>query len=96
MNPNAHVPEDDLDLLVWWLDLLQHRDDKAPFTVSAQLIIMPRQIDSFSCGIVVLSTIAWILLDFAPWTQHLYAHERIEWFLRLAANLRSNVGDYAL
>lgn len=90
MNTSAVVPHDVLKSLTWWLDGVQTGQNLPRFTISALNIKMPRQLDSFSCGIAVLSTIAWILLDFTPWSQASFACERMEWFLRLSTSLRSD------
>jgi Ulp1 family protease len=90
MNPSAHLSPAVLDTLIWWLDAVQPCEDIRPFTISSQAIAIPCQLDSFSCGIVIPSTIACILLCFAPWDQQHYACECMEWFLRLSEGLRSH------
>jgi hypothetical protein len=93
----ASIPRDVLDLLIWWLNGVHTGENKPPLTLSSHSIAMPEQFDQFSCGIIVLSTMAWILLNFSPWTQTQYACERIEWFLRLAKNLHiRNVSAHLL
>jgi len=89
-NSSALVPQDVIDILMWWLNAVQHCESTTAFTLSSQPLEIPKQIDGFSCGIVVLSTIAFILLDYRPWIQQRYASERMEWFLRLSENIRSH------
>ena len=53
-------------------------------------LVVPHQEDSFSCGIVVLSTLACKLVDGCGlWEQHLHAFKRMEWYLRLSEYLRN-------
>lgn len=91
MNTSTSVPPDILDTLVWWIDTLQPGQPgwRPAFTISPIPLIIPAQRDTFSCGIVVLSTIAKYLLDFPPWSQSTYACERMQWFLRLSEPFHS-------
>jgi Ulp1 family protease len=73
LNASAVVPKNVLDILVWWLDAIQPGQSKSAFKLSPQSLQIPRQNDGFSCGIIVLSTIAAILLDFSSWTQDSHA-----------------------
>jgi Ulp1 family protease len=83
------VPSEVLDILVWLLNSIRPGENKSVFTLSPQILEIPRQMDGFSCGIIVLSTIASILLDFLPWTHIGYAAKRMEWFIYLSETLRS-------
>ena len=89
LNHSATVSPNVLDILVWWLDVIQLDRSKSKFTLSPQSLPIPRQNDGFSCGIIVLSTIASELLGFSPWTQGDHACQRMEWFLRLSQNLQN-------
>ncbi|KAJ7759003.1 hypothetical protein DFH07DRAFT_692838, partial [Mycena maculata] len=77
-------PLEELALVQWWLKtLLRSSDD---FDIVEPDFPSPRQLDSHSCGIIALSILASILLEFSPlWSPERAATEQIEWFLRLSS-----------
>ena len=89
-NSFAVVPQDIINILTWWLDAVPQGENNVTFTLSSEPLNIPKQIDGFSCGIVVLSTIAHILLGDYPWTQRCYTCERMEWFLHLSETLKNH------
>ena len=94
LHPSAQAPPEVIDLLNWWLKSLTPGSNLIP---SSHRLIMPQQEDSFSCGVVVLSTLACKLVDeCGPWEQQFYASERMAWYLRLSSSLRksSHVSKY--
>ncbi|KAF5370924.1 hypothetical protein D9615_009810 [Tricholomella constricta] len=77
-------PPDQCDLLAWWLDGLGlnfRALNKVLFPVSR----LPHQLDNDSCGIIVLSLMASILLQHELWMPERAAIERMLWFLRLSS-----------
>ncbi|KAJ6570704.1 hypothetical protein B0H10DRAFT_1964583 [Mycena sp. CBHHK59/15] len=75
-------PLHELALVQWWLQSLL--PDSPPFTLVPPDFHCPRQQDGHSCGVIVLSILASILLDYAPWTPEDAEWHRIQWFLNLA------------
>ena len=60
LHPSTQAPPELIDFLNWWLKSL------APglnLILSSHRLIMPQQEDSFSCGVVILSTLACKLVD---------------------------------
>lgn len=84
LSPSASPPREVLKTIFWWLDAILPSQQQLPFTISQRRLIIPQQADGFSCGIIILSTAAHILLDFEPWSQATYSRQRMEWFLRLS------------
>ncbi|TCD61882.1 hypothetical protein EIP91_007810 [Steccherinum ochraceum] len=86
---NAHlsatVPSHVRDLLCWYLQALCPHGNA--FVVSPFPETLPLQIDSDSCGVVVLSNLASDYLGLPRWTQDLAAAYRMEWFIRLTDSL---------
>ncbi|EJD33465.1 hypothetical protein AURDEDRAFT_177449 [Auricularia subglabra TFB-10046 SS5] len=80
MHPDALPPADKLSDLRWWLTgLLPGRLwPTVPTPVVAQV-----QSDGSSCGVVLLSSVASLLLGYPQWTQDTWREHRMEWFLRL-------------
>lgn len=80
MHRNALAPAEKLSDLRWWLDglLPGHLWPVVPTPVVSQL-----QTDSSSCGIVVLSAVASLLLGYPTWVQTAWRESRMEWFLRV-------------
>ncbi|KAJ7355749.1 hypothetical protein DFH08DRAFT_772956 [Mycena albidolilacea] len=75
-------PMEEIALVQWWLkSLLSISED---FSVIEPDFECPRQQDGHSCGIIVLSTLASLLLNYDPWTPELAQSQRMEWFLRLS------------
>jgi hypothetical protein len=77
------IPSEDLALIRWWLKCLL--GDTGEFHVIAPDFPSPRQCDSHSCGIIVLSILAFVLLHYDLWCPEKAASERMQWFLRLSA-----------
>ncbi|KAJ7736423.1 hypothetical protein B0H16DRAFT_1730764 [Mycena metata] len=76
------APRDEVALVQWWLkSLLSHSED---FVLIEPTFPYPRQYDSHSCGIIVLSTLAYLLLNYDLWSSERAQCERMEWFLRLS------------
>jgi len=95
LNTNPTPPTATTSILEWWIDqVLPPSSSRRPFRIVHANFSMPYQRDSFSCGVVVLSTMAAILLNYAPWTPLTYASERMEWFLRMSEYL-ADIGDIA-
>ena len=86
--PSARAPPGDvLDLLTWWLDSLAPGPSLSP---SSHGLVVPQQEDTYSCGIIVLSTLACKLVDeCGPWEQQFHASKRMEWYLRLSERFRN-------
>lgn len=86
LNDNTAPPPRTMKLLQWWITGLQPHANapNACFEVSPPSFIMPRQWDTFSCGVVVLSTLAHIILNYPPWSPDTYQLERMRWFLRMS------------
>ncbi|KAF8154377.1 hypothetical protein K438DRAFT_1508336, partial [Mycena galopus ATCC 62051] len=78
----SSLPLRELALVQWWLQSLL--PDSSPFTLVPPTFLCPRQQDGHSCGVIVLSILASILLDYAPWTPEDAEWHRIQWFLNLA------------
>ncbi|KAG7095216.1 hypothetical protein E1B28_005991 [Marasmius oreades] len=78
----ARPPNDVVKILCWWLDGLGIR--KPQPAVVAPAFSVARQQDSFSCGVIVLSTLAQILLGRAAWAPDYASDHRMEWFTCLA------------
>ncbi|EJD37182.1 hypothetical protein AURDEDRAFT_129656 [Auricularia subglabra TFB-10046 SS5] len=80
MRRNALPPEDKLSDLRWWLHglLPGHLWPVVPTPVVSQV-----QTDGSSCGIVILSAAASLLLGYPPWMQSAWREARMDWFLRL-------------
>jgi Ulp1 family protease len=75
-------PMEEISLVQWWLkSLLSIAED---FSVIKPDFKCPRQQDGHSCGVIVLSTLASLLLNYDPWTPMLAESQRMEWFLRLS------------
>ncbi|KAJ7508549.1 hypothetical protein B0H11DRAFT_2304702 [Mycena galericulata] len=79
---NGTLPKEELALVQWWLKFFGHSED---FDIIAPDFPSPHQHDSHSCGIIVLSILASLLLDFELWCPERAASERVEWFLRLSS-----------
>ncbi len=84
LDPVAQPPPEILQLLCWWLCKL--RPDFGDLHQVDALYEMPQQADTYSCGVIVLSTLASHLLDHEPWTPETEPAHRMQWFLRLSAD----------
>lgn len=78
---NACMPARDRSVLSWWLESLLPGDS---FEVIPANFCAPSQTDSNSCGVVVISIMAHILLGLEEWSQTSADVFRMEWFLRLS------------
>ncbi|KDR66292.1 hypothetical protein GALMADRAFT_283972, partial [Galerina marginata CBS 339.88] len=89
LTSHATPPQSTLNVLEWWINQVSPSSSRQPksFRLIEASFAMAHQQDSFSCGIVVLSTLATILLNYNPWTPETYSAERMEWFLRLSEYL---------
>ncbi|KAF6742271.1 hypothetical protein DFP72DRAFT_1022703 [Ephemerocybe angulata] len=76
-------PSDQLDLIIWWLKGLGVNFEEFSSTPLANNL--PRQLDAFSCGIIVLSLMASRLLHHTTWSPARAAVDRMLWFLRLTS-----------
>ncbi|KAJ7652490.1 hypothetical protein DFH06DRAFT_1331114 [Mycena polygramma] len=76
------VPSDKLALVRWWLKSLL--PDSPHFSLVPPDFPCPRQRDGHSCGIIVLSMLATILLGYDPWTPEHADCYRLQWFLNLS------------
>jgi hypothetical protein len=76
------IPSDELALIRWWLKSVL--GSPAEFRVIAPDFPSPRQADSYSCGIIVLSILGFVLLNFDLWSPEKAESERMQWFLRLS------------
>lgn len=81
----ARMPAHYQSILAWWLASILPGDS---FQAVSANFRAPRQTDDNSCGVVILSIMAHVLLGYDAWSQGLAEVFRMEWFLRL-----SNVYD---
>ncbi|KAJ7723096.1 hypothetical protein DFH07DRAFT_759651, partial [Mycena maculata] len=79
---NGPLPAEEIALVQWWLKCVLHTS--AEFDIVEPDFPYPRQRDSHSCGVIVLSILAFVLLEFDLWTSERAVSERIQWFLRLS------------
>ncbi|KAF9230139.1 hypothetical protein BU15DRAFT_83998 [Melanogaster broomeanus] len=70
----------DLELLDWFLSAFGH----VSLLLCSSIIPTPRQTDSHSCGVVLLSSLAAHHLHWVPWSQSRAAIHRMEWFLKIS------------
>ena len=92
LSVSAAPPSSTLQVLEWWIDqvVLNPLTPRSQFRRVDAKFSMPHQRDNFSCGIVVLSTLAHILLHYSAWTPETYAEERMEWFMRISEYISDN------
>ncbi|KAJ6585790.1 hypothetical protein B0H19DRAFT_926943 [Mycena capillaripes] len=76
------APADQIALVQWWLKSLL--PDSPLFSLVPPDFPYPRQQDGHSCGVIVLSVLATILLNYDLWTPEHAACHRIQWFLNLS------------
>ncbi|KAI0695988.1 hypothetical protein BC835DRAFT_1414529 [Cytidiella melzeri] len=94
LSRSAQVPMEIMSLLQWWLEQLMPEVSGKTLKSIAAPYSMPQQRDSYSWGVVVLSTLAKHLLDFEPWSNKTKGDHRLQWFLRLTQGLQdSNEGS---
>lgn len=88
--PSAKAPPHVITTLGWWLTAL--RPDFMGQTLKSVTAeyTMPVQSDSFSCGVVVLATLAAHLIHTEPWSQATYAVHRMAWYLRLCQYMQDS------
>ncbi|KAJ7077204.1 hypothetical protein C8R43DRAFT_1083442 [Mycena crocata] len=84
----GNLPTEELALVRWWLKALLPADHP-DFTIIQPDFPSPEQRDYHSCGIIVLSILAAVLLRYdlperATWSSEDAAAHRMEWFLRLS------------
>lgn len=93
LNPSATPSVEMLDLLTWYLDSIL--PSSAPHTFSSATLpfSMPRQRDGHSCGVALLSTLAYVHLGYTPWLPETATAERMRWFIQLTDGLLSTSGD---
>lgn len=75
-------PKKQFDLITWWLgavDPSYTTPTRTPFHVQ-----LPTQADGSSCGIIVMSLMATLLMDLPLWEQGRAHIERALWFSRLS------------
>ena len=86
LSAKARPPSSTLRVLEWWINQLSDVPTTPPPMLKCitPKFAIPHQRDSFSCGVVVLSTMANYLLNYTPWTTETYAEERMEWFIRIS------------
>lgn len=84
---SAQVPRQSINILRWWIEALlpgrSFASVPADFTV-------PQQLDFNSCGVVVLSIMAYLLLGYDQWSQNFCDTFRMLWFLRLSEVYAAN------
>jgi hypothetical protein len=90
LNTSASPPEETLLLLRWWLGELDPAFSGCNLTRVPAKYSFPQQADQYSCGVVVLSTLAHHLLDHEPWSRETEGVHRMLWFLRLSEGLQDN------
>lgn len=91
-SPEAIPPADQLDLIFGWLGSLDARFDTLPSRVPFRPgFRLPKQKDTTSCGIIVMSMLATFLLDHPVWKQDHARLERVRWFTRLAPRIDDEV-----
>ncbi|KAK7017561.1 hypothetical protein VNI00_018575 [Paramarasmius palmivorus] len=95
LHPFAVIPRTAAETLNWWLEALEPLDStltSRSYGVSLRRFPYPIQKDGNSCGVVVLSTLAHLLLGTEPWTPEIRHTERINWFLRLSEHFHDKSG----
>ncbi|KAJ7778679.1 hypothetical protein DFH07DRAFT_950687 [Mycena maculata] len=76
------LPAEEIALVQWWLQSLFR--SSAEFKIIDPDFPCPRQRDSHSCGIIVLSILVFLLLEYDLWTPKHAVSQRIQWFLNLS------------
>jgi hypothetical protein len=89
LDRGASPPYDQVETIKWWIDSLS--PSLRSFTLTSLSSPFPTQLDFFSCGIIVISYLAHILLAYEPWTQVTRERERMRWFIRLKEKAFLNV-----
>ncbi|KIM49928.1 hypothetical protein M413DRAFT_22037 [Hebeloma cylindrosporum] len=82
LHQHESPPTTTFSLIEWWLNSLL--PSIPPLVAAPFEFDLPRQLDSFSCGIIVLDIMANLVLDYPLWAQNRAAVHRMEWFLRLS------------
>ncbi|KAF8173724.1 hypothetical protein K438DRAFT_1920853 [Mycena galopus ATCC 62051] len=72
---------EEVQLVQWWLKSILSTSEE--FVIVEADFASPRQQDGHSCGIIVLSTMASVLLKYEPWALASAQSHRLHWFLRL-------------
>jgi hypothetical protein len=86
LHAHAQPPQEDLLLVTWWIQGLLPQDTLR-FESCPWITPLPQQHDTFSCGVIVLSSLASLILGYLPWRPESYVDERMLWFLRLSDSL---------
>lgn len=94
LRPSAAPPQDMLLLLQWYLTTVLQSYTFSTFTELP--FSMPRQRDTHSCGVAILSTLAFSHLHYLPWEPSTAYAERMEWFLRLSTGLLDDSEEWLI
>ncbi|KAJ7709362.1 hypothetical protein B0H16DRAFT_1821435 [Mycena metata] len=86
------IPKAEIDLVKWWLASIL--SGSPSFDVVTPNIPSPRQRDGHSCGIIVLSILATVLLNEEIWCPAHASRHRMEWFLRLTETFADEDDSY--
>ncbi|KAJ7032518.1 hypothetical protein C8F04DRAFT_958759 [Mycena alexandri] len=86
------IPKAEIDLVKWWLASIL--SGSPSFNVVTPNIPSPRQQDGHSCGIIVLSILAAVLLNEEIWCPAHASRHRMEWFLRLTESFADEDDSY--
>lgn len=81
LSPSAQAPMGDVRIIRWWLETLL---PGTPFCEVWPDFAVPTQHDSNSCGVIVLSILAAILLGYKQWSQDISEVFWMLWFLQLS------------
>lgn len=79
ISTTTSIPPDYLLLLIGWLAILRPGE---LFSVESRTL--PRQSDTHSCGVVVISELAHVILGCSQWSVDTAVMERLVWFNRLS------------
>lgn len=91
-SPDGPLPYDQLDLILGWLGSLDPRFSTRPSHVPFRPgFRLPKQKDTTSCGIIVMSLLATLVLDHPVWKQDHARLERVRWFTRLTPPVDTEV-----
>lgn len=88
--PSAKAPPRLITILEWWFAALCPDFEERTLKPVTAEYAMPMQNDSFSCGVVVLATLAAHLIHTEPWSQATYAVHRMAWYLRLCQYMQDS------
>jgi Ulp1 protease family, C-terminal catalytic domain len=80
LNGHPQPPSEEFELIMWWISSIL---PGLTLTRKDFDFALPKQSDSSSCGVIVLSIMAHALLHYDLWSQDLACVDRMKWFLRL-------------